>query len=106
MRIVPYTGKINIEDLDTLYVIIKAVPFEGGFAPAVVIVSPDNDHLLSIEELGSLMDGFEIAEERVSEIIDFVAHKNTYSSIEIVEDSDHTLEDEDFDEDEDTEEEG
>lgn len=106
MRIVPYTGKINIEDLDTLYVIIKAVPFEGGFAPAVVIVSPDNDHLLSIEELGSLMDGFEIAEERVSEIIDFIAHKNTYSSIEIVEDSDHTLEDEDFDEDEDTEEEG
>lgn len=104
MRIIPYSDKVNIEDLDTLYVIIKAVPFEGGFAPAVVIVSPDNDHLLSIEELGSLMDGFEIAEERVSEIIDFIAHKNTYSSIEIVDDSDHTLEDDDFDDDDEIEE--
>lgn len=95
MRIVPYTEKINIEDLDTLYVIVKAVPFEGGFAPAVVIVSPGNDHLLSIEELGSLMDGFEIAEERVSEIIDFIAHKSSFISIEVDNDSD--IDEEDID---------
>lgn len=96
MRIVPYTGKVNIEDLDTLYIIVKSVPFEGGFAPAVVIVSPDNDHVLSIEELGSLMDGLEIAQERVSEIIDFIAHKKTYSSISIADD-DVPFDDEDFD---------
>ena len=103
MRIVPFTEKINIEDLDTLYVIVKAVPFEGGFAPAVVIVSPGNDHLLSIEELGSLMDGFEIAEERVSEIIDFIAHKSSFSTIEVDNDSefydigDEDDEDEEYD---------
>jgi hypothetical protein len=103
VRIVPFTEKINIEDLDTLYVIVKAVPFEGGFAPAVVIVSPGNDHLLSIEELGSLMDGFEIAEERVSEIIDFIAHKSSFSTIEVDNDSefydigDEDDEDEEYD---------
>lgn len=103
MRIIPYSERANIEDLDTLYVIVKAVPFEGGFAPAVVIVSPDDNHLLSIEELGSLMDGFEIAQERISEIIDFIAHKKTYSTIEVVQDDDNTFDDEDFEEDEDDE---
>lgn len=106
MRIIPYGNKVNIEDLDTLYVLVKAVPFEGGFAPAVVIVSPDNDHLLSIEELASLMDGFEIAQERVSEIIDFIAHKKPYTSIEAIDDEDGILDDDEdyedeYDEDED-----
>lgn len=98
MRIIPYNSKVNIEDLDTLYVIVKAVPFEGGYAPAVVIVSPDDNHLLSIEELGSLMDGFEIAQERISEIIDFIAHKKTYQSIESVEDDNGIFDDEEDDE--------
>jgi hypothetical protein len=94
MRIVPYSGKENVEDLDNLYVIIKAVPFESGFAPAVIIVSPDDNHLLGIEELGALMDGLEIAEERVSEIIDFISHNKMYSSIEI-DNEDEDEEDED-----------
>lgn len=100
MRIVPHKDKTPVEDLNTLYILIKAVPFEKGFAPAVVIVSPDDDHLLGIEELGALMDGLEIAEERVSEIIDFISHNKMYTTIEI--DNDY---EEDDDEDEDDEEE-
>lgn len=95
MRIVPYSGKENVEDLDNLYVIIKAVPFDGGFAPAVIIVSPDDNHLLGIEELGALMDGLEIAEERVSEIIDFISHNKMYSSIEIENEEEEDEEEED-----------
>lgn len=104
MRIVPYTEKVPVEDLDTLYIIIKAVPFEQGFAPAVVIVSPEDDHLLGIEELGALMDGLEIAEERVSEIIDFISHNKMYNDIQIDNEDDEDDEDDEYDEDEDDEE--
>jgi hypothetical protein len=98
VRIVPYTGKAPVEDLDTLYIIIKAVPFENGFAPAVVIVSPEDDHLLGMEELGALMDGIEIAEERVSEIIDFISHGKMYGEITIDNEDDEEDEEEEAEE--------
>lgn len=104
MRIVPYTEQTSIEDLDNLYILIKAVPFDDSFAPAVVIVSPDDHHLLSVEELGSLMDGLEIAQERISEIIDFISHKKSYMSIEIVTGEEDFDDEDDEDEEDDDEE--
>lgn len=80
MRIVSNPDKIDLEDIDTLYIIVKAVPFENGYAPATVIVSPDNDHLLTLDELGCLMDGLEIAQERISEVIDFIINNKTFGN--------------------------
>ena len=42
MRIVPYDGEESIEDLNTLSIIIKAVPFEDGFVPAYSMIAPDD----------------------------------------------------------------
>ena len=78
MRIVSNSDKTDLEDLNTLYIIVKAVPFENGYAPATVVVSPDDNHVLSIDELGCLMDGLEIAQERISEVIDFIVNTKTF----------------------------
>lgn len=80
MRIVPFDDKIDLEDLDTLYIIVKSVPFEKGYVPATVVVSPDNDHLLSLDELNSLMDGLEIAQERISEVINYIINNKTFGN--------------------------
>ena len=37
MRIIPYNGEENLEDIDSLSIVIKAVPFEGSFVPAFFI---------------------------------------------------------------------
>lgn len=78
VRIVPSSDNTSLEDLNTLYIIVKAVPFENGYAPATVVVSPDDNHVLSIDELSCLMDGLEIAEERISEVIDFIVNTKTF----------------------------
>lgn len=78
MRIVPNSESISLEDINTLYIIVKAVPFEGGYAPATVVVSPDDNHVLSVDELACLMDGLEIAEERISEVIDFIVNTKSF----------------------------
>lgn len=80
MRIIPYKEKNDLEDINSLYVLVKSVPFEGGFAPAVVVVSPDNNHILTLDELHSLMDGIEIAQERISEVIDFIINNKTFGN--------------------------
>lgn len=80
MRIVPFDDKVDLEDLDTLYIIVKSVPFENSYVPATVVVSPDNDHLLSLDELNSLMDGLEIAQERISEIINYIINNKTFGN--------------------------
>ena len=78
MKIVPYKDKLDLEDIQSLYIIIKAVPFDGGFAPAMVIVSPENEHILTLDELHCLMDGIEIAQEKISEIIDYIINTKTF----------------------------
>lgn len=78
MRIVPYNGPSNIEDVLGLYIIIKPIPFEDTFAPAVVIVSPDDNYQIQLDELNCLMDGIEIAQEKISEIINFIIHTKTF----------------------------
>lgn len=69
MRIVPYDGNDDVEDLETLSIIIKAVPFEDGYAPAFALVAPSDDHFISIEEANCLMDGLEIANDRIDHLI-------------------------------------
>ena len=79
MKIVPYNSRENLEDLNTLHILIKAVPFENSFAPAMVIVSPDDDYSLNLDELHCLMDGIEIAESKISEIIDYIINTKTFN---------------------------
>jgi hypothetical protein len=72
MRIVPYSDDGDLEDLETLTIIIKAVPFEDSFIPAFYISSPSEDYMMSIDELSALMDGIEIANKSVDDIIDYI----------------------------------
>lgn len=72
MRIVPYSENNDLEDIETLTIIIKSVPFEGGYAPAFYISSPSEEYLMTIDELSCLMDGIDIARKSVDEIINFI----------------------------------
>jgi hypothetical protein len=78
MRIIPFDEAISIEEIETLSIFIRAIPFESGYAPAMFIESPYNDYTLSLDELNSLMDGIEIAHEKVSEIINFIINTKTF----------------------------
>jgi hypothetical protein len=69
MRIVPYDGNEEIEDLETLSLLIKAVPFEDGYVPVFVLVAPDDNHFITIEEANCLMDGLEIANDKIDNLI-------------------------------------
>lgn len=72
MRIVPYFSDDDLEDFETLTIIIKAVPFEEGFIPAFYVSSPSEDYMMSIDELSALMDGIEIANKSIDSIIDHI----------------------------------
>jgi hypothetical protein len=69
VRIVPYEGDDSLDELETLSLLIKAVPFEGGYAPAFMLVAPSDNHFISIDEANCLMDGVEIASSRLDELI-------------------------------------
>lgn len=72
MRIVPYDGRDDLEDIKSLSLLIKAVPFEDSYAPAFVLISPDDDYVITIEEASCLMDGIEIANQRIDELIAYI----------------------------------
>lgn len=95
MRITPYEGQDSLEDIESLSILIKAVPFEDGYAPAFVLMCPYEDYPITIEEAGCLMDGLEIANERVDEIISFILQ----NTIENRTQGTNSLSDEDEDED-------
>lgn len=76
MRIVPYSSDEDLEDIETLTIIIKAVPFENGYIPAFYISSPSEDYMMTIDELSALMDGIEIANKSVDDIIDYILNTN------------------------------
>lgn len=78
MRIIPYDGSENLEDIESLSIIIKAVPFENSFVPAFFIQSPEEDYPMSLDEMNCLMDGVEIAKRSVDQIIAFIL-KNNYN---------------------------
>ena len=73
MRIIPYNGaEDNLEDIESLTVVIKTVPFENGYVPAFFIQSPGEDYSMSLDELNCLMDGVEIAQKNLDQIIAFM----------------------------------
>jgi len=78
MRIIPFDEAIDVEEIETLSIFIRAIPFESGYAPAMFIESPYNDYSLSLDELNCLMDGIEIAHEKISEIINFIINTKTF----------------------------
>lgn len=82
MKITPYLSNLDLEDIESLYIIIKAVPIENGFAPAVVIVSPEDDYILTLDELNCLIDGLEIAEEKIGEVINYIINTKTFGEFE------------------------
>ena len=76
MRIIPYNGEENLEDIESLAVIIKAVPFEDGFVPAFFIQSPEDNYPMTLDEVNSLMDGVGIARNSLDHIIAFLLRKD------------------------------
>lgn len=78
MRIVPYEGNESIEEIEALTIIIKCVPFEKGYAPAFILTSPSDDYDITMDELASLMDGIEIAQSRIDDMIDFMLRQNSF----------------------------
>jgi hypothetical protein len=75
VRIESYNSEINLEDMETLQIVIKAVPFEEGYIPAFVIMSPEDQYPMTLDELNALMDGIEIARDKVDEIITYIIRK-------------------------------
>ena len=76
MRIIPYNGEENLEDIESLSIIIKAVPFEGSFVPAFFIQSPEDNYPMTLDEVNSLMDGVEIARNSLDHIIAYLIRKD------------------------------
>ena len=72
MRIIPYNGEENLEDIESLTIVIKTVPFENGYVPAFFIQSPGEDYPLTLDELNCLMDGIEIAHKSLDQILAFM----------------------------------
>lgn len=61
---------------------IKAVPFEDSFVPAFLIISPEDNYQMDIDEINALMDGVEIAKSRLDEIIDYLLRKKIFRNQE------------------------
>jgi len=76
MRIIAFDGDSELEDIPSLAIVIKAVPFEKSFVPAFFIQSPDDDHDMCIDELNALMDGIEIAQRSIDRILAFILKEN------------------------------
>jgi hypothetical protein len=72
MKITPYNGSEDLEDIESLSIVIKTVPNNGDFVPAFFIQSPGDEYPMSLEELNCLMDGVEIARKALDQIIDFI----------------------------------
>jgi ankyrin repeat protein len=82
MRISNYDSEINLQDIESLSVMIKAVPFENSFVPAFLIISPDDNYQMDIDEINALMDGVEMAKARLDEIIDYLLRKKIFRNAE------------------------
>ena len=81
MRIVNYEDNPNLNEIESLAIMIKAIPFENGFVPAFIILSPDDDYSMSIDEINALMDGVEIAQTRLDEIIDYILRNKVFNRL-------------------------
>jgi hypothetical protein len=97
MRIIPYEDDTPLEDINSMAIYIKAVPFEGSFVPAMTLVSPDEDYITSIDELNCLMDGVEIASNQIDNLITSALKSHGYTELN-VSDLDFSNEEEDEEE--------
>jgi hypothetical protein len=82
MRISNFDSDIPLHDIQSLSIMIKAIPFENSFVPAFLIISPEDDYEMDIDEINALMDGIEIAKARVDEIIDYILRKKIFRNAE------------------------
>lgn len=72
MRIVNFDDDVEYEEIESIQVVIKAIPFEKGYVPSLVIMTPSQEYGMSIDELNALMDGIEIAKNKIDEIITYI----------------------------------
>lgn len=86
MRIVNFEGNQDFNDIETLTITIKAIPFEGGYVPAFLITSIDDDYNISLDEMHCLMDGIEIATRKIDDIINFILTSKVFPTIQEDED--------------------
>ena len=82
MRISAYPDYGDFNDIETLSITIKAIPFEGVFVPAFVITSPDDNYTITLDEVHCLMDGIEIAERKIDDIINFILMSKVFNDEE------------------------
>jgi hypothetical protein len=82
MKISHYPEDGDFNDIETLSITIKAIPFEGNFVPAFVITSPDDDYTITLDEVNCLMDGVEIAQRKVDDIITFILRSKVFNDKE------------------------
>jgi hypothetical protein len=82
MKISHYSEDGDFNDIETLSITIKAVPFEGNFVPAFVITSPDDDYTITLDEVNCLMDGVEIAQRKIDDIINFILRSKVFNDKE------------------------
>jgi hypothetical protein len=86
MRITNYPHNYDIEDIQTLTITIKAVPFEGYFVPAFVLISPSDEYSISLDEVNCLMDGIEIAHKKIDDLITYILRNKIFNDKEDQED--------------------
>lgn len=72
MRIVPYSNDDSIDNIDSISIIIKAIPFEDSYVPVFFLNVNTEDHEINLDELNALMDGLEIATKHVDSMIDWI----------------------------------
>lgn len=70
--IVPFSGYEDVDEYESLEITIKTVPFQDTRIPIFYISSPSEDYEMTLEELNALMDGVEIAQKNISDIINFL----------------------------------
>jgi hypothetical protein len=78
MKVSNYDGEQELEDINSLQIIIKSVPYENSYVPAFVIMSPTDTYPMTINELNTLMDGIEIAKSKIDEIINYILRKKVF----------------------------
>jgi len=82
MKISAYSDYGDFNDIETLSITIKAIPFEGNLVPAFVITSPDDDYTITLDEVHCLMDGIEIAQKKIDGIINFILQTKVFNQEE------------------------
>jgi len=101
MRIVPYDDDDSLEDLETISLIIKAVPFEDSYVPAYSLVAPSDNYFINLDEVNCLMDGIEIANNKIDELIAMMLQSKIANSLKRDDDDVIIYDQEDEEDDED-----